>query len=68
MTESKPEEKGIVKKTVDGTKNVAEKQWDLVKEHPGGAVTGAVLGTMVMPIVGTYFGGLLGAYISKKNS
>ena len=65
-----PEKPGIVKKAVDGTKNAAESNWDMVKEHPGGAVTGAVVGTVLIPIpvVGTVVGGWLGAYISKKNS
>lgn len=68
MTEA-TEDKGLVKAAAEKTKGVASNAWETVKNHPGGATVGAVIGSVLLtPVIGIPVGGWLGAYISKKNS
>ena len=70
------DEKGIVGKTVDVGKVAAVKAKDgtvsvlsAMKDNPGHAVAGAVIGQLLIPIpiVGFAIGGVIGGWIGKKN-
>ena len=48
-------------------KKLVTETWDTIKENPGHSVTGAVIGTFLLPIpiVGTAVGAAIGGWFGK---